>query len=410
MSTEYRTAVGRADAEGNVYLTRGEEEVYVGQYPDVSPEEAYAYFAKKYADLVAQVGLLEQRAIRGASVQSVKSGLTSIKTAIAENSAVGDVSAIERRLEALETKLADLGERQHEEAKAAIDTAIAQREAIVTRIEQLAAADPSTHQWKTVTPQITELFDEWKAHQKSSPRLPKTVADALWTRFRAARTTLESERRAFFSRLDGQHKAAKATKAALVDAAKALDPEDRSAIGEYRRLLDQWKAAGRVGGKADDALWDEFKAAGDALYAIKKEEVAKENAEYSANLEAKRALIDEAEALLPVRDVAAARKALVSIQTRWDEIGRVPRDAVRSVEDRIRKVERQVKAAEDAKWKADDPETRERANSMLTQLQDSIRDLEGTLAAAEAAGDARAAAEASDALEARRAWLAALDK
>ena len=356
MSTEYTTAFGRADAEGNVYLISGSEETYVGQYPDVAPEEAYAYFARKFTDLEAQVTLLEQRAIRGASAHAVKAGLDAIRATISGTPTVGDLDAVEKRLAVLDEKLGLLDQKQHEEAKAAIDAAVAEREAIVLRIEELAAGDPSRHQWKTVTPQISAIFDEWKAHQQSSPRLPKATADALWSRFRAARSQLEAERRKFFSRLDEQHKSARDTKHALIAEAKALNVDDRNAIATYRGLLDQWKAAGRVGGKADDTLWDEFKAAGDALYSVKKEEIARENEEYTTNLDAKLALLAEAEALLPVENVDAARRALVSIQTRWDEIGRVPRESVRTVEERIRKVERQVKAAEDAQWRAKNPE------------------------------------------------------
>jgi hypothetical protein len=45
---------------------------------------------------------------------------------------------------------------------------------------------------------------------------------------------------------------------------------------------------------------------------------------------------------------------------------------------------------------------------MLGQLQDAIAKLESELAAAEASGDTRAAAEAREALDARRAWLKAV--
>jgi hypothetical protein len=45
---------------------------------------------------------------------------------------------------------------------------------------------------------------------------------------------------------------------------------------------------------------------------------------------------------------------------------------------------------------------------MLGQLHDAIAKLEADVAAAEASGDARAAAEAREALEARRTWLKAV--
>ncbi len=45
---------------------------------------------------------------------------------------------------------------------------------------------------------------------------------------------------------------------------------------------------------------------------------------------------------------------------------------------------------------------------MSSQLQEAIEKLEAEVAAAEKAGDKKAAKEAADALEARRAWLSAL--
>lgn len=409
MSTEHKTPFGRADEDGNVYVLRKGEDVYVGQYPGASPEEAYAYFARKFADIEAQVTLLEQRVNRGAPASAVAGAVKHLAASLEESTGVGDYAALESRLAELQGKVAALQEKQHEAAQEAIAQAVSEREEIVKRIESLAAQEPGTLQWKSVTPAIAQLFDEWKAHQQSSPRIPKSTADQLWSRFRTARSHLEAERRKFFARLDEQHRAAKEQKQALIARAQKLDPDDREAISQYRRLLDEWKAAGRVGGKADDALWAQFKAAGDALYAVKKEQVARENVEYDANLRAKQELLTEAEALLPVDDVDAARKSLTSIQERWDAIGRVPRDAVRSIEDRLRRVERTVKSAENAKWKAEDPEAKERTNSIVSQLRESLEQMHSDLAVAQQAGDARKVRELTEAIETRTQWLRAVD-
>src|SRR5690606_18165190 len=121
--------------------------------------------------------------------------------------------------------------------------------------------------------------------------------------------------------------------------AEALADKGAAGIPEYRRLLDDWKAAGRAGKKVDDALWARFKAAGDVLYGAKAEEVAVENAEFGANLEQKLALLEEAEPLLKEKDRTQARARLTEIQRRWDEIGKVPREQVRVIEDRLRKIE-----------------------------------------------------------------------
>ena len=180
-------------------------------------------------------------------------------------------------------------------------------------------------------------------------------------------------------------------------------------VADYRRLLDEWKLAGRAGKKLDDALWAQFKAAGDVLFSAKAEVDAQEDEAYRANL--------DAEARAPRRGRAAAHRdrpasrlapALNRIQRSWDEIGKVPRDQVRVVEDRLRKVENHVRSLDDEHWQREDPEKKARSEGMLGQLHDAIEKLEAELAAAEASGDARAAASAREALEARRAWLKAV--
>ncbi|PNA75148.1 DUF349 domain-containing protein, partial [Pseudomonas sp. MPR-R3B] len=91
-------------------------------------------------------------------------------------------------------------------------------------------------------------------------------------------------------------------------------PKGVDGIPAYRSLLDEWKGAGRAGRKIDDALWAQFKEAGDVLFAAKAEQSSVENEEHTANLEAKRALLEEAAPILQITDRAAAREALLPIQ------------------------------------------------------------------------------------------------
>src|SRR5690606_28630606 len=177
---------------------------------------------------------------------------------------------------------------------------------------------------------IDDIFARWKAHQQTGPRLPKGEGNDLRKRFRTARSTIETHRKAFFAELDATHKQARSEKQRLVTEAEALAPKGADGIPEYRRMLDSWKAAGRAGKKYDDALWARFKAAGDALYAAKSEIDARDDEEFEANLVQKEALLAEAEPLLASKDRDSARSALLSIQQRWDAIGKVPRAKVKS--------------------------------------------------------------------------------
>jgi Domain of Unknown Function (DUF349) len=399
---------GRVDETGTVFVRTSDGEREVGQYPDATAEEALAYFERKYADLAGQVGLLEQRVRRGAPAADVAKAVASLRESVAGANAVGDLDALARRLEALSGTTKELTEQQQAEAKAALDEAIAERTRIVEQAEALAAQDPAKTQWKQATAELDALFASWQHHQQEGPRLPKNEANELWKRFRTARSTIEQHRKAFFAELDAAHRDVRARKQRLIERAEALAPRGADAVADYRALLDEWKQAGRAGKKVDDALWAKFKAAGDVLFQAKAEVDAKEDEAYRANLTEKLALLEEAEKLLIVTDPKQARTALNRIQRSWDEIGRVPRDQVRPIEDRLRKVETHVRSLEDERWQREDPEKKARSEGMLGQLQDAITKLEAELAAAEAAGDERAAAEAREALEARRAWLKAV--
>ena len=117
----------------------------------------------------------------------------------------------------------------------------------------------------------------------------------------------------------------------------------------------------------------------------------------------------ENEAVGDERDIAKARSILTGIQRRWDEIGRIfPRDTERSLDDELRRVETALRSREDADWKRNDPEQKARANDMTRQLTEAIQKLEDELEEAKKSGDEKAIANATDALEARRAWLKAL--
>ncbi len=264
-----QTPWGRVDETGTVYVREGDGERAVGQYPDGTPEEALAYFQRKYTELAGQVTLLEQRAKRGAPAADIAKAVNALAATIPTANAVGDLAALTTRIEALGGTVGELTEKQTEESKAAVEQAVVDRTAIVTEIETLAAQDPAKAQWKQVSAAVDALFARWQAHQADGPRIPKGEANELWKRFKAARQIIDGHRRAFFSELDASHKDARARKQELVEKAEALIEQGAAGVPAYRSLLDQWKLAGRAGRKIDDSLWAKFKAAGDAIYSAK---------------------------------------------------------------------------------------------------------------------------------------------
>ena len=398
---------GRVDADGTVWVRTADGERVVGQYPGATPDEAMAYFARKFEDLAAQVSLFEQRIAAGhVPAAEAETGVARLRTAVADANAVGDLASLAARVEALQP-LADARKAEADQARAAARAeAVAQRTVIVDEAESIAGADVERIPWKSSGDRLRELFDEWRRLQREA-RLDKHTEDELWKRFSHARTAFDRKRRQHFGALDEQRGAAKAVKEALVAEAEALatSTDWAGTASAYRDLMNQWKAAGRAARKDDDALWARFRAAQDAFFAARNTASETTDAQFRDNLAVKEALLARAEALLPVTDVQAARAVLRDIQEEWDAAGKVPRADMGRVEGRLRAVEQAVRGAEDDRWARSNPQARARAEDVVRQLEAGIAGLQVTLDKARAAGREKAVRDAEQAIEARQEWL-----
>lgn len=399
------SAFGRVDAENNVFVIEGGVERKVGQYPNVTPAEALAYFERKFGDLEAQVRILEQRVANKVDSHNLKKTAAKLVTDLESPAVVGDLADLRRRVAALTPKIDAVEADRAEASKEQIAEALAKREAIAVAAENIVNQDAAKINWKQSSAQFAELFAQWQQVQKDGPKVSKTVADQVWKRFSTARTKFEAGKRQYFAGLDAANKAARGRKNSIVEAAEALAASGNASVVEYRKLLDDWKASGRTPGKSDDALWARFKAAGDTIYAAKGEQIAAENVEFSANLAAKLELLKEAAKIDPGKDLASAKTALRELQSRWEKVGKVPRDKIREVEDKMRAIENKVRDAEQEEWRKSDPAVQARNNAVLDQLHASISKLESDLAAATTKKDTKAVKELTEALDARKAWL-----
>lgn len=410
------TPWGRVDADGSVFVKDASAEGgerFVGSYPDASAEEALAYYGRKFDELASVVDLAEQRmAAPDANVKDITAGLQGLREKLTEAPVVGDLAGLAARLESLEGGLEAHREALDKARAQAREEARGRRLAMVEEAEKISGTDVKRMQWKQSADRMAVLFEDWKRAQREDTKLDKATEDELWHRFSHARTVFDRARRQHFSQLHAEHSQAKAAKEKLIAEAEALSGSTDWAgtSNAYRQLLERWKKAGRAGRKDDDALWARFRAAQDVFYAARGADNAKSDAEMTANLEVKEKLLVEAEALLPVKDLKAAKAALRSIQERWEGAGKVPRADMHRVERRLKAVEQAVRDREDERWRRSNPETKARTEGALGQLESAIAALEDDLAKAKAGGNAKRIAEAESALKARREWLQAVQR
>ena len=391
---------GRVDDDGTVYVKTADGERSVGQYPEGTPEEALKFFTERYDALAFEVDLLEQRIRSGVmSPEEAAASVRTVRDQVTDANAVGDLQSLISRLEALGPVLDSQREARKAERARRTAEARAGKERIVAEAERLAEGSD----WRNGANRMRELLDEWKA----LPRIDRASDDALWRRFSTARTAYTRRRKAHFAEQHEKRDAARAVKERLVTEAESISASTDwgPTAGQYRDLMRQWKAAGPAPRDVDDALWKRFRAAQDRFFGARDAAAAEQDLEFAANAEVKEKLLAEAEALLPVTDVDAAKRAFRDIADRWDAAGKVPRERMRELEGRIRRVEQDIRGAEDAQWRRSDPEKSARADDMVSKLEAAIRQVEADLEKARATGNEKRVKELEENLASRQSFL-----
>jgi Domain of Unknown Function (DUF349) len=384
---------GRVDDDGTVWLISSAGERAIGSWQAGDREAAFAHFGRRFEDLDTEITLMEERLASGTGdARKIKATASALAETLPTACVLGDIDALAGRLAGLlelvdATVAADRSRREEHRA-----SQTAHKEALAAEAEDLAA---NATQWKAAGDRMRAILDEWK----TITGLDRKVDDALWKRYSAARETFNRRRGSHFAELDRERSGIRQAKERLCEQAEELsDSTDWTATSaEFRKLLTEWKAAGRATRDVDDALWRRFKAAQDSFFTARNAATAEKDAELRTNATAKEALLAEAEKL-DTSNLDAARAALRSIADKWDAIGRVPRERSAELERRLRAVEKKVRDAGEADWS--DPQAQARAEQFRTRAEQ----YEQQAQKAAAAGRTKEAEEAKANAEQWRQW------
>lgn len=384
---------GRVDDDGTVWLRSAAGERVVGSWQAGDADAAFAYFGRRYDDLSTEIALMEERLVSGTGdPRKINATAGALLESLPTACVLGDVDALAGRLSDIRARI-DVYVTAHRSRRMEHRAAqTARKEALAAEAEDLAA---NSTQWKSAGDRMRTILDEWK----TITGLDRKVDDALWKRYSAARETFNRRRGSHFAELDRERSGVRQAKERLCERAEALsDSTDWTATSaEFRKLLTDWKAAGRASKDVDDALWRRFKAAQDSFFTARNALTAEKDAELRANSAAKEALLAEAEKI-DTTNHDAARAALRTIADKWDAIGKVPRERSAELERRLRAVEKKVRDAGESDWA--DPQAQARAE----QFRARAEQFEQQAAKAAAAGKIKEADEARANAEQWRQW------
>lgn len=392
---------GRVDDDGTVWVRTTDGERNVGQVPDATPEEAMAFYTRRYENLAAEIGLLESRVSASAmSPEESRKAILTSRTAVDQANAVGDFPALLERLDKIEALLpAQIEARKKAKAEQNAVTVTA-KQAMVDEAEKLATGND----WRGGVDRFRALLDEWKA----LPRIDRTTDNEMWHRFSTARTAYTRRRKAHFSELNSRRDEVKTLKEQIISEAEPLasSTDWGPTSGAFRDLMARWKAAGSARRSDDDALWARFRGLQDQFFDARTETQNVVSGEEAENLAAKTALLDKVEKdLSGDHSVEKAKAIHRDFLTAFNELGHIPRNAIRDLDSRVRSLGDKVAGLEAEEWRRTDPEARKRAEDTVALFQAQVDKLHRDVEAAQAADDSRRARDAEKSLETYNSWL-----
>ena len=148
----------------------------------------------------------------------------------------------------------------------------------------------------------------------------------IFERFRAACDAFFNKKAEFFKTVKENMNENLEKKRALCEKAEALkDSTDWKATADTLvKLQKEWKTIGPVAKKHSDVIWKRFITACDYFFEQKNQAGASQRSEEQANLEKKRAIIAQLEAIGEETEADTAIEQVRTLMKEWNAVGFVP--------------------------------------------------------------------------------------
>ena len=171
-----------------------------------------------------------------------------------------------------------------------------------------------------------------KLHQEFREAGPvaKELREEIWKRFKDASTVVNKRHQEHFENLKAREEENLQKKTELCQKVETLDFEKLKTYPQWEEMTKQvlayqaeWKTIGFTPRKLNNEIFERFRLACDRFFQAKTAYFKQHREQLSANLAAKNALIEKAEALKDSTDWGPATQKFVELQKEWKAIGPV---------------------------------------------------------------------------------------
>lgn len=179
---------------------------------------------------------------------------------------------------------------------------------------------------------ISAFHQLQKLHQEYRETGPvaKELRDEIWKRFKDASTVINKRHQDLFEAIKAKEEENLAKKTELCQQVEALEFDGLKTYAQWEEMTKQvlaiqaeWKTVGFTPRKVNAEIFERFRMACDRFFQAKTAYFKANREKLNANLTAKNALIEKAEALKDSTDWGATTNKFVELQKEWKAIGPV---------------------------------------------------------------------------------------
>lgn len=310
-----------------------------------------------------------------------------------------DRDRLQREFRAAQDTFFENRRRANENRQREQQQALERKQEIVNEAQRLSGSTD----WKATAEHLRKLDQDWRA----AGSCRREDHDRLWREFKSAKDGFFAKRKEFFEAKDRDSERAKRAKEELVrEAERIASSTDWKAAGDqFRRLQERWKATGPCKKEDSDRLWQQFNGAREQFNRNREKHLEKLKAEQAKALQAKQALVREAQSLSRATDLRSARQSMRDLIDRWKAAARASREdedklwqQFRQAQDELRRrsdTERQNREREQQQARAAKERLVSRAESLCntTDFKIARQEMKGLMDEWKAAGRAERDAE-----------------
>ena len=181
---------------------------------------------------------------------------------------------------------------------------------------------------------ISAFHQLQKLHQdyREIGPVAKDLREQVWTRFKAASTTINKRHQEHFEKLRAQEEDNLVKKTALCEKVEAIGKEENKGAGDWEKhtkeIIDiqaEWKKIGFAPQKMNVKIFERFRAACDDFFGRKAEFFKELKNRFNENVEKKKALVEKAKALTDSTEWKSTSDKLIALQREWKKVGIVPK-------------------------------------------------------------------------------------